>query len=675
MPTERSSEHTSRSGDSLNGYAAWEAAVFSEQRFLRRTRRILIFLMAVFLISFIGARLTGGSESYHALLRSTFGISAATTFLIGAALVIFGVHRTPRVASFFVMFAGILLFGAETTKAILIFWPAQDFPVAGLIYGVADQSYFASIIITMGILNLALFEMCARKMELVRETERTLFAQRMHEKSEKRYRSLFDAASDGILMLLNRGVIVEVNASACGFLGGQMEDLLGANIRDLLDGKVVDQIIHEDERALRDGKNLLEVHLQRKDGVRSDIELRVNPLPEGEILLLGRDITERKRIEAQLRQAQKMESVGRIAGGVAHDFNNALTPILGYADLLLDSMPTDDPRRAELTQIHKAAEHARDLTRQLLAFSRKQVLDMKVVDLNHVVSTFRDVIRRSIREDIAIHVKLDPELGNFKADAFQIEQILMNLAVNAQDSMSNGGTMLIETGNVELDAAFADSHPGSQPGPHVALIVSDAGMGMSQEALQRVFDPFFTTKEHGTGLGLATVYGIVKQHGGSIWMYSEEGKGTTCKAYFPRVDEPTARRIAPVSSRMAESRGETVLVVEDNDAVRGFVRATLERYGYTVVDTGEPAEGLRLIAENLVAADLVLTDVIMPEMNGRELFTRLAELRPGLKVLYMSGYTDNVIEHHGVLAEGVDLIQKPIAPEALARKVREILDR
>jgi len=378
----------------------------------------------------------------------------------------------------------------------------------------------------------------------------------------------------------------------------------------------------------------------------------------------------------QLTQARKMEAVGRLAGGVAHDFNNLLTVMIGRSQLLLRRLGTEDPTRPDIELMEQTAARAADLTRQLLAFSRKQVLRPAVLDLNAVLSNLGEMLRRLIGEDIALVTALAPALGSVKADPSQIEQILMNLAANARDAMPHGGRLTLETANVDLDAAYTRRHVGVHVGPHVMLAVSDTGIGMDSETLARIFEPFFTTKGpgQGTGMGLATVYGVVEQSGGHIWVSSEPGRGTTFKIYLPRVDEA----IEPLAAEpgLAElARGhETILVVEDEPAVRALARDVLRAQGYAVLEAQHGREALRISEQHAGRIDLLLTDVVMPEMSGRELAGRLAALRPTTPVIYMSGYTDTAVVHHGVLDPGTTFLQKPLTPHALARKVRQVLD-
>jgi signal transduction histidine kinase/ActR/RegA family two-component response regulator len=378
----------------------------------------------------------------------------------------------------------------------------------------------------------------------------------------------------------------------------------------------------------------------------------------------------------QLVQASKMEAIGHLAGGVAHDFNNLLMVIMGRTELLLQSLDAGDRNRPAIHVIEKTAHRAADLTRQLLAFSRKQVLKPAVLDLNAVVSNMGEMLRRLIGEDIALVTVLGSALGHVKADPGQIEQIVMNVAVNARDAMPQGGRLTLETANVDLDAAYARKHVGARPGPHIMLALSDTGIGMDPKTQARIFEPFFTTKgpRKGTGLGLAMVYGIVKQSGGTIWVYSEPGHGTTFKIYLPQIEDPIDA--AQEGSALAAPRSgtETVLLVEDEDAVRDLARDILQATGYTVLEARHGAEALSICEKHPGAIHLMLTDVVMPEMSGRELADRLAVLRPATKVLYMSGYTDNAVVHHGVLDPGTEFLQKPFSAAVLARKVREILD-
>jgi PAS domain S-box-containing protein len=388
------------------------------------------------------------------------------------------------------------------------------------------------------------------------------------------------------------------------------------------------------------------------------------------------DITERRKLEEQYQQAQKMEAIGRLAGGVAHDFNNLLTVILGNCELLLTDLPPDDPRQLDIAEIQKAGSSAAGLTRQLLAFSRKQIIEPTVLDLNEVLTEMRTMVGRLIREDVAVVLSLRPELAPVKADRGQLEQIVLNLAVNARDAMPQGGTLTIETANVELDEDYAKTHLDVKPGPYVVLTMSDTGTGMTPEVQARLFEPFFTTKElgKGTGLGLATVHGIATRNGGSVNVYSEIAKGTSFKVYFPRADaaEMVVAVRPPVSPR--HNGTQTVLVVEDADGLRELATRMLQRLGYLVLVAADADEALRLFDGN-ASIDVLLTDVVMPGASGPELTRQLVQRRPSLKVIYMSGYTEETIVHHGVLKPGIAFLHKPFTSDALGQKIREVLDR
>jgi PAS domain S-box-containing protein len=415
-----------------------------------------------------------------------------------------------------------------------------------------------------------------------------------------------------------------------------------------------------------------------KSGRIIDVEIAVQPVQyrdrnaELGVIL---DITNRRQLEDQLRQAQKMEAVGMLAGGVAHDFNNLLTIITGYSQLILNNLRPDDPNRHSVEQIMRAGERAGALTKQLLAFSRRQVLQPKVLEVNRLVSSMTAMLQRLIGEDVDLRIVLRPDVGRVHADPGQVEQVLMNLVVNARDAMPKGGILTVETANVELDESYASRHIEVRSGPYVMLAVSDNGAGMDEATRARLFEPFFTTKGagKGTGLGLSTVFGIVKQSGGSLQVYSEPGSGTSVKVFLPRIEQPAA--LDPETQKKTARRGhETVLLVEDDDMVRNLVRETLERDGYTVIDANSPTEARRAADRHQGAINLLITDVIMPKTNGRELAEQLLKRRPNLKVLYMSGYTDSAIASSGVLQKEMSFLQKPFTPAALVNKVREVLE-
>lgn len=398
---------------------------------------------------------------------------------------------------------------------------------------------------------------------------------------------------------------------------------------------------------------------------------------EGSILAIFQDVTEQRIAEERSSQAQRLAAIGRLTGGVAHDFNNLLTAILGYSEILQTRLADNRPLNDFITEIIKAGRRAAGLTNQLLAFSRKQVLQPKIISLNRAVTDIEKLLRRLIGEDIELSTNLSPNLGRVRADPGQIEQVLMNLAVNARDAMPKGGKLVIETANVALDEDYARLHSTLvQAGPHVMLAVSDTGIGMDKQVLSHIFEPFFTTKSlgKGTGLGLATAYGIVRQSGGSIWAYSEPGKGTTFKVYLPRVEDQADAVEASVPVAQSPGGSETILLVEDEEAVRKLARKILELHGYQVLDAGSAIEALVRHSQQAARVSLMITDVVMPGMGGPELAQRLSDQGHDFKVLYVSGYTDEAIVHHGVLDAKIPFLQKPFTPDALARKVREVLD-
>jgi PAS domain S-box-containing protein len=502
--------------------------------------------------------------------------------------------------------------------------------------------------------------------------------------SEHRYRSLFEQSGDSILLLELRDgppLILDANQTALRVHGYSLEEMVGQPI-SLLEPGISREAVEERSRLTAEGKPMYMRH-RRKDGSEFDVESVARRAQIGgrnAFLAVERDITERKRAEeerekllTQLAQAQKMESIGRLAGGIAHDFNNLLTVINGYSLLLLGKLNAADPLRAGLQEIHKAGERAAGLTLQLLAFSRKQVLEPRVLDLNHEVDQMRSMLERLVGEDVEVRVELSAQAGSVHADPHQLEQVIMNLVVNARDAMPHGGKLLIETAGLELDERYVQSHPEAHAGRHVLLAVSDSGVGMDDETRRRIFEPFFTTKGlgKGTGLGLSMVEGIVAQSGGHIEVYSEPGHGTTFKVYLPKVEEAAAG--SQPEAALALGGKETVLVVEDQPEVREYAVTVLKAYGYQVIQAESAGQALSLFERERGGIHLVLTDVVMPKVSGRELANRLEKLQPGIKVLFMSGYTDNVIVHHGVLEEGAQFIQKPFSPERLAARVREVL--
>jgi signal transduction histidine kinase/ActR/RegA family two-component response regulator len=442
------------------------------------------------------------------------------------------------------------------------------------------------------------------------------------------------------------------------------------------------EFVEARDRVLRgESLNGVERVRRKRDGTVVTVNLFAAPLHDADgrvtgLLAVFEDVTSVKRLEQQFYQAQKMEAVGRLAGGVAHDFNNLLTAILGSTDLLLEMLPADHPGRVEAVETRKAALRAADLTRQLLAFSRLQVLAPRVLNLNDVVANLDKMLRRLIGEDIDLRTALAPDLGAVRADPGQLEQVIVNLAVNARDAMLTGGSLTIETANVTLGEDYAATRTVVEPGDYVMLAVSDTGTGMDAETQARMFEPFFTTKPKGkgTGLGLATVYGIVKQSGGYVWVYSEPGRGTTFKIYLRRVDAAVEPEPSPPVAAVSLHGSETVLLVEDEEQVRELTRRLLRASGYQVLAAASGADALRIAEHHDGAIHLLVTDVVMPGMSGREVGLLLGQKHPKMRALYLSGYPDESVVHQGVLAPGTPFLQKPFTAEALARKVREVLD-
>jgi len=495
--------------------------------------------------------------------------------------------------------------------------------------------------------------------------------------------ALLQSASQAILSVNRDGRIVLANPKTEEMFGYSGEELLGARIEILLPESRRMAHGHDREeffarprvRPMGIGMDLAG---RRKDGTEFPVEISLSYVETTEgmfAIAFVNDISDRKRLEDQLLQAQKMEAVGRLAGGVAHDFNNMLTVIAGYNRMILDELSPLDPLRGCAEEVLKAADRAGALTKQLLAFSRRQVMQPCVMSVNTTIEHTEKMLRRLIGEDVELVLSLLDEVGNIKADPSHIEQAIVNLAVNARDAMPNGGRITVETANVHLDETYARTHLGVKPGDFVMVAVSDTGQGMDAETRRRIFEPFFTTKEKGkgTGLGLATVYGLVKQLGGDIWVYSEPGQGTTFKLYFPRVVETaTLPPETPVQADEAPAT-ETILVVEDEQAVRDLTVKILRKLGHTVLAAANGAEAVEISNSYTGTIALLLTDVVMPNMSGRQVAEELLKVRPGLKVLYLSGYTDNTVVHHGVLEDGVEFLPKPFSREALARKIRDVL--
>ncbi len=501
--------------------------------------------------------------------------------------------------------------------------------------------------------------------------------------SEARFRSLVENAAVGIYRTTPDGRIVMANPTLVKMLGyDSFQELASRNPGD--DAFEPHYSRKEFlERVEREGEiGGLEWAWTRRDGsvIFFRESARVVRSDEGRVLYhdgIVEDVTARKKLEEQFLQAQKMEAVGQLAGGVAHDFNNLLTVINGYSEIMLGQLKADDPNQKCVGEIKKAGDRAAALTRQLLAFSRRQFLMPQVLDLNQVVADVHTMLKRMIGEDIDLVTIPGQNLGRVKADSGQIVQVLLNLAVNARDAMPQGGKLTIETANVELDESYVRNHVTMKSGSYVMLAVSDSGTGMDAETQKRMFEPFFTTKGQGkgTGLGLSTVYGIVKQSGGYIWAYSEPGHGTTFKAYLPQVNEQPVEIVGPKKANVEELCGtETILIVEDDAAVCTLVHSTLELYGYQVLEATNGAEALLVSEQYQRKIHLLLTDLVMPGISGRVLAERMAISHAGMKVIYMSGYTDDTVVRHGVLAATTAYLQKPFTPVALSRKVREVLD-
>jgi len=500
-------------------------------------------------------------------------------------------------------------------------------------------------------------------------------------RSEVNFRSLVTNAPYGICRCDANGIILSANPALVNMLGcASPAELVGGNLANLYDDTQQWFTVADNFRTAQRFNGLIADWVRRD---RSPITVRLSGRTIRDehsatfFELFAEDVTENRALEQQLRQAQKMEAIGRLAGGIAHDFNNLLMVISGYCEFLLERIGPDPNVRGPAQEIANAANRATALTRQLLAFSRKQMLTPKVLDLNAVVTENFKMLTRLIGEDIELVMVPGSDLGATKADPGQIEQVIMNLAVNARDAMPRGGKLTIETANVSLDENYARLHAPTEPGEYVMIAISDTGMGMDAETQSRIFEPFFSTKgSRGTGLGLSMVYGIVKQSGGYIWVYSEPGKGTTFKVYLPRVSEVKEPAVVqPVAAAAQLQRGrETILLVEDEATVRQLAREYLERQGYTVVDAGDPATAILISNAHSGPIHLLLTDVVMPGMTGRELANQLAPRRSEMKVLYMSGYTENAIGRNGTLDSGITLLQKPFTLPTLQAKVREVLD-
>jgi PAS domain S-box-containing protein len=562
----------------------------------------------------------------------------------------------------------------------------------GQTWGNYDANFGTSLLIlsTTVILCVVIFWNTHALYTIDRERQHTLEAL---EQAEEKYRTIFENAMEGIYQCLPSGRIITVNRAMAQMLHYESPTNLIANLTNIEQQLFAGPQQYAEfmkQFAERGFVEEFEAQLLCRDGRKIWGVMNMHGAQDNNGQLLHYEGTivniskrkqaeeERTKLETQLQQAQKMESIGRLAGGIAHDFNNLLMPIIGYTDLNLMNLSPESKLYADLKRIRKAADRAANLTRQILAFSRQQMLDMHVLDLNVVISAFREMLQYMLREDIELRLSLTPTLYRIKADQGQIEQVLMNLVVNASDAMPDGGKLIIETANVFLDERYAAKYLDIQPGPHVMLAISDNGQGIDAETQKRIFEPFFTTKgvDKGTGLGLATVFGIIKQHQGHIWVYSEPGSGTTFKIYIPQSTDLTPVGDPVIEEPLSEYYGtETVLVAEDDEMVRKLVCETLEAYGYSVIEASDPAHALQLVATYKDSIHLLVTDVIMPKMSGRELYQKFVGVHANSSVLYMSGYTDSVVVHHNILDEAANFLQKPFTIHSLMQKVTKALNQ
>ena len=505
------------------------------------------------------------------------------------------------------------------------------------------------------------------------------------QKSESKFRTIFERVAVGIALVSIDGQLVEINPALREMLGYGEEELRNRVFNEFIhpEDAAIDVDLDQELIAGKRDHYQIEKRFIRKDGGVVWCQLNVSLVRGGEkehpfTICMVENITERKQLETQFFQSQKMETIGRLAGGIAHDFNNLLTVIKGYTQLSLNQIQEGDPCRENIEEIKGAAERAAELTNQLLTFSRRQILDMKVLDLNTVVRGLEKMMGRIIGEDIEMFTVLDDRLGRVKTDPGQIEQVILNLVVNARDAMPAGGKLAIETANVDLSETYVRTHVGVTPGSYVMLSVSDTGCGMSPEIKELIFEPFFTTKEEGkgTGLGLSTIYGIVRQSGGTIWVYSELGRGTTFKIYLPRVEEETGALPVQDDTDHLLKGNETVLLVEDDPSLRALAARVLRYQGYKVLEATNGHEAIGIARKNIQEKiHLLLTDVVMPYMGGRELVKRMKALHSEIRVLFISGYTDHTVTYQTGLKPGTPFLQKPFSPTALAKKVREVLDQ
>jgi PAS domain S-box-containing protein len=521
----------------------------------------------------------------------------------------------------------------------------------------------------------------ARTAELQADIAQRNLAEKAARASEQRVRALMENANDAIYVSSLEGVILEVNRAAERLQGRPRSEIVGSSVADVVVPEERERVGRSMAATISEGHVAgLETLSLRSDGTRVPVEVSASVVEVGDEKLIHaivRDVSERKGLEEQYRQAQKMEAVGRLAGGIAHDFNNLLMVIQSFADILPLHLGDENAVRNDIEQLRSTANRGAGLTRQLLAFSRKQVVKAEVVDAGRIAAEIAALLEKLIGEDVRLEIRLDTKDCFVRGDRGQLEQVLMNLAVNARDAMPRGGQILIDVQRAELDERFAATHAGVKPGSFVQMSVSDTGTGMDAEVRKHLFEPFFTTKENGrgTGLGLATVYGIVKSAGGDVWVYSEPGKGSVFKIYLPRVERAgTVATAEPIAASDARGK-ETIFLVEDEDVIRDMVKEYLESKGYRVHSARDGHDAIRQGSVLREPIDLLLTDIVLPGPNGREVSEALFRLRPAMKTIFMSGYIDDAQTVHQILSEGRDFIQKPIGLEPLARKIREILDR
>jgi two-component system, cell cycle sensor histidine kinase and response regulator CckA len=560
------------------------------------------------------------------------------------------------------------------SRAIVAYLPSLVLPVLLLL----DYRRILREQIFLGLSGLIFSIILFNARLLLTQRRQRLTAEALQIK-ESQYRSLFERNMAGVFRCTAEGKLLDCNPAYARMFGYTREELLRIPLQELYFGGAVERDQLLTRITNEHPSQVHEFSLRRKDGSALWVLVSANfekqpgcePLLEGTVI----DITEKRALETQLRQAQKMEAIGRLAGGIAHDFNNLLTVISGYSSIQLERTSSSDPLRDEAEQIKAAADRAAALTRQLLAFSRQQVLQPRNVNLNDMVRSLDKMLCRVIGEDIEILTSLAPDLGTVRVDPSQVDQVLINLIVNARDAMPRGGKLTIQTENVQLDKEYERQHEGTKAGRYVMLAVSDTGVGIAPEMQTRIFEPFFTMKEpgKGTGLGLPTVYGIVKQSGGSIEVYSELNHGTSVKIYLPRVTGAVDVIPSAIQAVAASTGSERILVVEDDSLLKGMVVDILKARGYTVYSAEKP-EDLEVIFQSSAKFDLLVTDVVMPKIRGREVAARVAQHWPGIRILYMSGYTSDAIVHHGVLGAGLPFLQKPFVAATLAARVREVLD-